>query len=151
DLWPQDSFTSRMESEFEFELAPGIALRGRIDRIDTAADGKAYVIDYKYSRAANVKEKLENGSLLQAPLYLIAAEQVHQVKAAGVFYVGLRTGLEYAGWGDPSFMNALAMPEKWLETTRERVLGIVEEIRAGRVAIAPADPDKCRWCDAKDV
>ena len=43
------------------------------------------------------------------------------------------------------------MPERWLETTRERTLKIVEEIRGGRVAVAPSDTDKCRWCDAKDV
>jgi ATP-dependent helicase/DNAse subunit B len=151
DTWPRSAFTSAMEREFEFELAPGVAMRGRIDRIDTATEGQAYVIDYKYSRAANVKEKLENGSLLQAPLYLIAAEEVYRVKPAGVFYVGLRGGLEYAGWADSPFMEALQMPERWLETTRERVLGIVEEIRGGRIAVAPADPDKCHWCDARDV
>src|SRR4029079_1912162 len=47
DPWPRAAFRSRMEEAFTFELAPGIAVRGRIDRIDIAPDGKAYVIDYK--------------------------------------------------------------------------------------------------------
>jgi len=151
DPWPRAAFRSEMEREFTFELAPGVAVRGRIDRIDTAPDGKAYVIDYKYSRADTVKDKLENDNLLQAPLYLMAAEQVYGARAAGVFYVGLRTGMVYAGWSESPLLDSVAMPERWLERTRERALTIVEEIRAGRVSVQPADPAKCRWCDAKDV
>jgi ATP-dependent helicase/DNAse subunit B len=151
DPWPRAAFRSEMEKEFTFELAPGIAVRGRIDRIDTAPDGKAYVIDYKYSRADSVKDKLENDNLLQAPLYLIAAEQVYGARAAGVFYVGLRTGMVYAGWSESPLLESVGIPERWLEQTRERALGIVEEIRQGKVSIQPADPDKCRWCDVKDV
>ncbi len=153
DPWPRALFTSQMEQGFEFELAPALTVRGRIDRIDTAADGNAYVIDYKYSRADNVKGKLENENLLQAPLYLLAAEQVHGVRAAGVFYVGLRTGMVYAGWGKSpaAGIQAVEFPEAWLQRTRDRAVAIVAEIRQGRVAIAPADRDKCAWCDAKDV
>jgi ATP-dependent helicase/DNAse subunit B len=151
DPWDREAFTSEMELPFEFELAPGIGVRGRIDRIDRAPDGRAYVIDYKYSRAANVKDKLENGSLLQAPLYLIAAEKLRQIRPAGVFYAGLRAGLEYAGWSEEPLLKSVPMPERWLEATRERVLAIVEEIHSGRIAIAPADPGRCAWCDARDL
>ena len=153
DPWPRARFASQTEQGFEFELAPGVTVRGRIDRIDTAADGSAYVIDYKYSRADSVRGKLENDNLLQAPLYLAAAEQVYGVRAAGVFYVGLRTGMVYAGWGKAPAdgIAAVEFPENWLQRTRHRALGIVEEIRQGRVAIAPADRDKCAYCDAKDV
>jgi ATP-dependent helicase/DNAse subunit B len=48
-------------------------------------------------------------------------------------------------------MDSLALPEKWLETTRQRTLRIVEEIRRGRVEIVPADRDSCRFCEAKDI
>ena len=50
-------------------------MSGRIDRLDIAPDGSAYVIDYKYSAAQRVKDKLKNENLLQAPLYLMAAER----------------------------------------------------------------------------
>jgi hypothetical protein len=42
-------------------------------------------------------------------------------------------------------------PAGWLARTEERVLHIVEEIRGGRVIVAPADPDKCRFCDFSDA
>ena len=48
-------------------------------------------------------------------------------------------------------MGSLALPEKWLENTRERALHMVQEIRRGRVEILPADRDSCRFCDAKDI
>ena len=48
-------------------------------------------------------------------------------------------------------MDSLALPENWLETARERALRIVDEMRSGRVEIAPADRDNCRFCDARDI
>src|SRR5437667_12486838 len=87
---------------------------------------------------------------MQAPLYLLAAEHLN-VRPSGMFYVGVKGSIEYAGWiGDPS-MDGLSLPENWLEITRERTLRLVEEIRGGRIEIVPADADSCRFCDAKDV
>ena len=60
-------------------------------------------------------------------------------------------GIEYAGWSADRSMDSLALPENWLEITRERTLRLVEEIRLGRVEILPADRDSCRFCDAKDI
>jgi hypothetical protein len=51
----------------------------------------------------------------------------------------------------PAQQQAIDIERRKLERTRERALGIVEEIRQGKVSIRPADPDKCRWCDVKDV
>jgi len=39
----------------------------------------------------------------------------------------------------------------WEARAVEKTLRIVGEIRAGRIAVAPADTDKCRFCDAKDI
>ena len=68
-----------------------------------------------------------------------------------MFYVGVKGGIEYAGWSADQSMDSLALPENWLEITRERTLRMVEEIRGGRVEILPADRDSCRFCDAKDI
>ena len=81
---------------------------------------------------------------------MMAAEHLN-VRPAGMFYVGVKGGIEYAGWSDDQSMDSLALPEKWLETARERTLRIVEEIRRGRVEIVPADRDSCRFCDSKDI
>lgn len=153
DAWPRAAVTSRMEESFEFELAPGVLLTGRIDRIDTTPDGRAFVIDYKYSAAKKVKDKLKDENLLQAPVYLMAAERVLGGRAAGVFYIGLRGGLEYAGWGaaPDGSVPADPFPENWLERTRARALEIAGRIRGGAVEVAPADTAKCKYCDARDV
>ena len=141
--WPRGDFQSRMEEKFVFPLDESLEISGKIDRLDTAPDGRAYVIDYKYSNAQNTKDKLKDENLLQAPLYLMAAEEFFGVKAAGMFYVGLKGGVEYAGWSE--------IPEGWLERKKEQTLQVVAEIRAGRVDAAPANPDKCRYCEFRDV
>jgi ATP-dependent helicase/DNAse subunit B len=141
--WPRGEFQSRMEEKFTFPLDESLAISGKIDRLDTAPDGRAYVIDYKYSGAQNTKDKLKDENLLQAPLYLMAAEEVFGVKAAGMFYVGLKGGVVYAGWKQ--------VPEGWLERKKEQTLQVVAEIRAGRVDAAPANPDKCCYCEFRDA
>jgi hypothetical protein len=108
------------------------------------------VIDYKYSAPQRVKDKLKDEKLLQAPLYVMAAEHLG-LRAAGMFYLGVKGQILYAGWSDHPLMESLALPENWLENTRRRTLEIVGEIRAGRVEVHPADPENCRFCDAKDV
>jgi RecB family exonuclease len=150
DTWPRAAFQSQTEIKFDLPLAEGLEIKGRIDRLDVAPDGRAFVLDYKYSAAPRVKDKLKNENLMQAPLYMLAAQHLN-FRPAGMFYVGLKGGIEYAGWSDDGRMDSLALPEEWLETTRERTLRMVEEIRGGRVEIVPADRDSCRFCDAKDV
>jgi len=151
DAWPRAAWHSRMEEPFEFTLNGAVTIRGKIDRLDVAPDGRAYVIDYKYSNSQNTKAKLTNVALVQAPLYLMAAERVFGLKPAGMFYVGLKRGPVYAGWSEDGLMESAPPPENWLAQTEERVLRIVEEIRGGRVEVAPSDPDKCRFCDFADV
>jgi ATP-dependent helicase/DNAse subunit B len=141
--WPRGDFQSRLEEKFLFRLDESLEISGKIDRLDTAPDGRAYVIDYKYSNAQNTKDKLKDENLLQAPLYLMAAEEFFGVKAAGMFYVGLKGGVVYAGWKE--------IPEGWLERKKQQTLQVVAEIRSGRVDAAPANPDKCRYCEFRDV
>jgi ATP-dependent helicase/DNAse subunit B len=135
--WPRGDFQSRMEEKFVLRLDESLAISGKIDRLDTAPDGRAYVIDYKYSNAQSTKDKIKDENLLQAPLYVMG------VKAAGMFYVGLKGAVVYAGWKE--------IPEGWLERKKQQTLQVVAEIRAGRVDVAPANPDKCRYCEFRDV
>jgi ATP-dependent helicase/DNAse subunit B len=133
-----------MEEKFEFSLDQTLAIAGTIDRLDVAG-GAAYVVDYKYSNAQNTKDRRDNPNLLQAPLYLMAVEKFFGLKAAGMYYLGLKGGVEPAGW------EAADLPEDWLDQARARTLAIVDQIRAGRVDVAPSDRDKCRFCDCADV
>jgi ATP-dependent helicase/DNAse subunit B len=149
--WPRGGFQSRMEERFVFPLDESLAISGKIDRLDTAPDGRAYVIDYKYSNAQNTKDKLKDENLLQAPLYLMAAGEFFGVKPAGMFYVGIKGGVVYAGWSESGLLDGAPFPDHWLERKKEQTLQVVAQIRAGRVDAAPANPDKCRNCEFRDV
>jgi ATP-dependent helicase/DNAse subunit B len=150
DQWQRTGWTSQTEIKFAFPLDDSLEISGRIDRLDVAPDGRGFVLDYKYSAAQRVKDKLENPNLLQAPLYMMAAGHL-KFRPAGMFYVGVKGGIEYAGWSETGLMDSLVLPDNWLETTRETTLRIVNDIRSGRIDILPADRDSCRFCDAKDI
>lgn len=151
DRWQRAGVTSRVEEGFEFELAPDLKISGKIDRLDTMPDGAAYVIDYKYSNGQNTKNRLEDPNLLQAPLYFMAAEKAFGVRPAGVFYLGVKGEILYVGWSDSGLLESTPIPQDWAARTKARTLDIVGQIRAGTVAPDPADRDKCRWCDARDI
>jgi len=158
DRWPRQAFRSRTEEKFVFPLDESLCISGKIDRLDVAADGSAYVIDYKYSRKERTRERLSNENLLQAPLYLMAAEKEFGVRPAGMFYIGLKGGVVYAGWNDSATKGpphvpyeAEPFPEQFLEHAAERTLQVVEQIRGGRIEVTPADTDHCRFCDARDI
>jgi ATP-dependent helicase/DNAse subunit B len=143
--FPPGEFQSRMEEKFEFALDDSLTISGKIDRLDVAPDDTAYVVDYKYSNAQNTKGRRDNKNLLQAPLYLLAVEKFFGLKAAGMYYIGLKGGVEPAGW------EASELEPDWLDQARARTLTIVEQIRAGHIDVAPSDRDKCRFCDCADV
>jgi hypothetical protein len=121
--WPRASYQSRMEEKFLMRLDDSLEISGKIDRLDVDAEGNAYVIDYKYGG----------------------------VKPAGMFYIGVKGGILYAGWSASGLLGGAGFPENWLERTKERTLQVVRQIREGRVEAAPANPDNCRFCDFRDV
>jgi ATP-dependent helicase/DNAse subunit B len=149
-VWPRDLFQSRTEEVFQLPLGD-LMISGKIDRLDTAPDGTAYVIDYKYGAPQRVKARLKNANLLQAPLYLLAAQEFFHLRPAGMFFVGVKAETVYAGWSDAPLLDSLPLPENWLAATRDLTLRIVEEIRGGRVEPAPADRENCRFCDYRDA
>ena len=140
--WPHTGVQSRVEQDFDFPLSAAVRIRGRIDRIDSAPDGRVFVIDYKYSAAQRVKEK-RTGRQLQAPLYAIAAEKLLGARPTGMFFIGLKGGVEYAGWE--------RIEDVWLDNATAETLRIASEIRSGRIAPEPASQDNCRFCDSRDV
>jgi len=48
-------------------------------------------------------------------------------------------------------MKILVRATNWVGDAVKRSLEIVSQIRAGRIEVAPANPDNCRWCDYRDV
>jgi ATP-dependent helicase/DNAse subunit B len=144
--WPGEGQT-RTEQKFQYELREGIEIQGRIDRLDVLPDGRALVIDYKYSGAQNTRKLVDDQTRLQPQLYLLALERSFGLRAAGMLYCGLRGGVQWSGWKD----GGRPIPPQWPRPAVEATLRIVEEIRAGKVAPQPADLELCGRCDYRDV
>jgi putative RecB family exonuclease len=142
---PRGGEQSRTEAEFRFVLEEGVEVKGKIDRLDVEPDGRALVIDYKYSGEKNTRDRKDNDDLLQAPLYLLAAERFFGLEPAGMTYIGLKGGVVLVKWKDGE------LPAGWREAATERTMAIVAAIRSGRMEVAPSDRDKCRYCDFRDV
>jgi len=149
--WPREGWRARLEEPFSFPLEEGLEIKGKIDRLDVAEDGRAYVFDYKYSNAQNTKGRRESDLLLQAPLYLMAAERCFGARPEGMFYIGLKGSVAYEGWSNEGLVDSPPLPGNWLEAAGETTRRAVGEIRAGRVEPAPADPSKCRFCECRDA
>jgi RecB family exonuclease len=152
ETWPADQ-ESLLEPPCRFDLEDGVAIRCRLDRLITTADGRAFVIDYKYS--TNLREYAANKNRLQGPLYWLAAERGFQRTVAGVYYCAVRDGVQYAGWGEkPDWIKKAKVepfaPE-WLEAAVKRSMEAMRAILAGRVAPAPSDLAKCRTCDFRNA
>ncbi|HTM50300.1 MAG TPA: PD-(D/E)XK nuclease family protein [Bryobacteraceae bacterium] len=142
------------EYPFEMEIEPGLVIRGRIDRIDKLPDGRALIVDYKYSAAARVAEKVEKATLLQGGLYALAVERELKMQPAAVFYFGLKKDLRMDGWSDPPdafAAGAKPLTRAWIDASVDRARAAAGQIRSGRIAPAPAWAGLCRLCDFRDV
>jgi ATP-dependent helicase/nuclease subunit B len=147
EQWPP-GMQSETELPFEYELSPGVRVKGRIDRMDRAAGGRAYIVDYKYS----ARDYTRNESLLQGPLYLVAARRCFDLEPAGMYYCGVRDGVKYRGWSDGAApIAAQPLSREWMDAAVARTLGASEAIRAGRVDPNPTDRERCRYCDFRDL
>jgi ATP-dependent helicase/DNAse subunit B len=148
--------TSEVSTEQSFEMAvdDSLLVRGRIDYIGKLADGRALIIDYKYSAAANVAGKMDKATLLQPGLYALAAERALDLKPAAVFYYGLKKDLKVVGWSDPpgAFgFRTEALTREWIDGVALIARTAADQIRDGRIAPMPATLELCRLCDFRDV
>ncbi|HEX3359734.1 MAG TPA: PD-(D/E)XK nuclease family protein, partial [Solirubrobacterales bacterium] len=146
----------------------GWGLHGAIDRIDRAADGRAFVHDYKLASSVTPANKFEEKAKLQLPLYLLAAQTHWGAKPVGGVYHPLRgtsnrrprgavaksSAGDLAGY-DPVRGDIVddEKLEALIEETRERGGAIVSRIRAGDIRRDPGPRaplkghDQCpTWC-----
>lgn len=141
------------------EIAP---IRGRIDRVDIAADGTVTAYDYKLSRSPAVKDMRE-GRDVQIAIYLEALERLLAPgrPLAGGGYYTLRGGrdrrnnglyrkshIAYTGIKSP---NASMEDEDWLEL-REKIIEFIwtyiDGMRAGEFRPTPSlERQTCSTCD----
>ncbi|MBX9600518.1 MAG: PD-(D/E)XK nuclease family protein [Bryobacteraceae bacterium] len=152
-------WSRRAEQPFVMAVDEKLAVRGRMDRLETGPGNHAVVIDYKYSKQSKktVREH-HDGTRVQAGLYLLAAEKTLGYQPAGVFYVGLRGEIEWHGWHIPlaGFENLgeSVQPEvlrEMMDEALRRTLETRDAVAWGEIAPRPADTAKCQWCDFADI
>ena len=124
--------------------ASTLRLRGYIDRVDRAPDGRLRIIDYKAGSTLISPRDLVEGTRLQLPLYALAAQEAlaDEVDSGFYWHIGSAKAsslkLERFEGGVPGA----------IETAVAHALSIVEAVRAGEFAPTPP-PDGCpRFCPA---
>jgi ATP-dependent helicase/DNAse subunit B len=140
-----------------FELEPGVAVNGKIDRVDGIPMGaQGIVIDYK-SGAASSAADIRDRDLLQLPLYMLVLRRQLGLEPVGGVYVPVGGGRRPRGMlraGDdevPGFSRRDYLePDVFdgaVEAARQTAVGLVERIRGGDVRHDPQGGDCPHWCD----
>lgn len=127
---------SGRELSLEVEVGEHLTLRGILDRLDAAPDGRLRVVDYKTGRAP--AQGYEGRALFQLKFYALMVWRLHGVIPAvlRLMYLGDRTIIEHS----PGEAQLLA--------TERLLRALYQAIRtAHEVGDWPASPGpQCSWC-----
>ncbi|HSP60406.1 MAG TPA: PD-(D/E)XK nuclease family protein [Ornithinimicrobium sp.] len=120
---------------------PGLTLRGYVDRLDRAPDGRLRVVDYKTGRSPS--PSFEGPALFQLRFYALALWRSTGVLPSRLQLVYLGDGVLL--WSDPSEEEVLA--------TERKVRALWQAIDlAGRTGDWRPRPSRaCSWCSHRSV
>jgi RecB family exonuclease len=134
----------------------GVAVSGRVDRIDAGPDGAAVIRDYK-NRAVYPGARWEQDGRLQAALYALAARELLGLDPVGAVYQPLAgadlrpRGLVREELGGTAWVGRdVVDPEAFdaaLEAAREAAGAAAQALRSGRVEACPGrcTPKGCAY------
>ncbi|MGD1992697.1 MAG: exodeoxyribonuclease V subunit gamma [Anaerolineae bacterium] len=132
---PELAFGLRGRPPLVLPGEPVVQLRGFIDRVDRAPDGRMRVIDYKAGSSRISARRLEEGTRVQLPLYALAAQEMLEGEVASGFYWHVTAAA-------PSYLKL----EKFeggvtgaIETALAHTRRVVTAVRAGQ--FTPETPD----------
>jgi ATP-dependent helicase/DNAse subunit B len=136
------------------EIAPGLKVRGRIDRVDVN-DGMALVVDYKSGKRVDSYKvgSWESENRFQAALYMLVVERLLGLRAAGGVYVPLGRSDTPRGMVaedvpelGSDFKDNDRLPPDEFRAKLDWALGQVRDadarMRRGELG---CDPDACAW------
>jgi len=154
--------TERSAPELQrgLDLGDGIALSGKIDRIDVdPGSARGIVQDYKSGRTGHSAVEIEKELRLQIPLYMLVLRDLVGIEPLGGLYRPLAgerkprglLRLEAKDDGVPGFAKNDYLDEEafWgrVEGARELARGFAQRIRTGDVVHDPKGGDCPAWCD----
>ena len=127
-----------VEIPFELRLSDDTWIRGRVDAVYPHGDRGWEIVDFKSGRRS---DRASRDVQLQA--YAVAADHESlgspQPESLRVSFVYLGDGLEVVDQ---------EVDQTWLAEARERILRLVDDIRAGR--FEPTPSTACRTCDFRN-
>ena len=151
---------SAPELQRGLDLGDGIALSGKIDRIDVDPGSvRGIVQDYKSGRTGHSAVEIEKELRLQIPLYMLVLRDLVGIEPLGGLYrplAGERRArgllrLEAKDDGIPGFAKNDYLDEDafWgrVEGARELARGFAQRIQAGDVLHDPKGGECPAWCD----
>lgn len=126
----------------------GVAISGRIDRVDKLNETDCIVVDYKSGKTKNVEKFAQSPLKLQGPLYALALREGRGLNTIAMMFHAVRDDKRF-GWGEipGADIELQPIPERWMEDARDRTLERLTGYLAGAVRAEPADRGYCRWCD----
>ncbi|MDH5332814.1 MAG: exodeoxyribonuclease V subunit gamma [Thermoleophilia bacterium] len=140
-----------------YELAPGVAVSGKIDRVDVdAMSARGIVVDYKSGSAPSARQ-IHDEDRLQIPLYLLVLRDQLGLEPVGGVYMPVGGGRrprgmlldgdeKVAGFAAADYLEGDAFGAE-LEHARETAVALVERARQGDVRHDPRGGDCPAWCD----
>jgi ATP-dependent helicase/DNAse subunit B len=142
------------------ELADGLTVSGKIDRIDVDPfSARGIVQDYKAGKRGLSAKQIEEEKRLQIPLYMLVLRDLVGIEPLGGLYRPLSgerkpRGLLRADARDdglPGFTKHDYLDDDafWsqVERSRELAVGIVERMRAGDIRHDPKEETCPTWCE----
>jgi ATP-dependent helicase/DNAse subunit B len=141
------------EQDLALTLDGGVSLRCRIDRIDAMPDGRALIIDYKYSspeRTRKLVKQHAEGTRIQGGIYMLAVRDSGR-QIAGMLFAGLRKASAWEGWDTRKEGVTQGELHQVMEQSRHTALQAIQRIQEGRIAPKPADTEICQYCAYRDV
>ncbi len=139
-----------------YELAPGVAVSGKIDRVDAdPISARGIVVDYK-SGVAPSATQIHDEARLQIPLYLLVLRDRLGLEPMGGVYmpVGggrrargmLRAGADQVpGFAAADYLDGPAFDNE-IDHARDTAVALAERIRVGDVVHDPRGGECPAWC-----
>jgi DNA helicase-2/ATP-dependent DNA helicase PcrA len=138
-----------VEKVLTLSLADDVTLETRIDRIDTLADGRVRIIDYKTGELDTRPEYLRN---FQMPCYAWVVQEalgreLEQVEVIGLKNLtetakGMKIDRKILPWDDGT---GYALTPGRLQELQREVKAAVAGIRSGQFDAQPEE-QRCSWC-----
>jgi RecB family exonuclease len=154
---PSTFVPRHLEYPFSLELADGLTVTGKIDRIDVDPfSARGIVQDYKSGKGAPSARRIADDERLQVPLYMLVARDVVGVEPVGGVYRPLAgdrrpRGMLRAGEGLQGFARQDELDDEafWaqVEQSRATAVRLAGRIRAGDVRHDPRGGDCPSWCE----